>query len=273
MTTIHLDSGLLNDLWGTNHKHEDKDAGNIWSMNSTLSKINSNSSNSSHSSNGSNMSVDEKKYTYNNDYGYTSGQQVSIASVNSLQSMSGGSPNSLGSSATAATSIPSNSNSFVYTPNYNLNYTNQVNSLTSTPSSCQSPPHTQVLFNTSPIPSVTAPNSGANSGATIAPAVPGPVHNHQPNVSGTTHMAPIAGANSALEDKKPVNTQLYKTELCGSYMKLNYCPYGNKCQFAHGENELKRVERPANYRSKPCLNWSKYGSCRYGNRCCFKHGN
>lgn len=74
-----------------------------------------------------------------------------------------------------------------------------------------------------------------------------------------------------LEDKKPVNTQLYKTELCDSYMKFSYCPYGNKCQFAHGENELKRVSRPANWRSKPCANWAKYGSCRYGNRCCFKH--
>ncbi|ODV82483.1 uncharacterized protein CANTADRAFT_147470 [Suhomyces tanzawaensis NRRL Y-17324] len=60
-----------------------------------------------------------------------------------------------------------------------------------------------------------------------------------------------------------VNTQLYKTELCASY--------GNKCQFAHGENELKQVERPPKWRSKPCANWSKFGTCRYGNRCCFKH--
>lgn len=68
-----------------------------------------------------------------------------------------------------------------------------------------------------------------------------------------------------------INTQLYKTELCASFMKMGVCPYGNKCQFAHGENELKKVERPPKWRSKPCANWSKYGSCRYGNRCCFKH--
>jgi len=69
-----------------------------------------------------------------------------------------------------------------------------------------------------------------------------------------------------------VNTQLYKTELCASFMKMGICPYGNKCQFAHGENELKSIERPPKWRSKPCANWSKFGSCRYGNRCCFKHG-
>lgn len=69
-----------------------------------------------------------------------------------------------------------------------------------------------------------------------------------------------------------INTQLYKTELCGSFINMGMCPYGNKCQFAHGQHELKVVERPANWRSKPCANWAKFGSCRYGKRCCFKHG-
>lgn len=71
---------------------------------------------------------------------------------------------------------------------------------------------------------------------------------------------------------KGINTQLYKTELCVLFVKMGVCPYGNKCQFAHGNNDLKRVERPANWRSKPCANWTKYGLCRYGKRCCFKHG-
>ncbi|KAL6449844.1 TIS11 mRNA decay factor CTH2 [Candida maltosa Xu316] len=76
----------------------------------------------------------------------------------------------------------------------------------------------------------------------------------------------------SLVNKTPINTQLYKTELCASFMKTGVCPYGNKCQFAHGDHELKHVERPPKWRSKACANWSKYGSCRYGNRCCFKHG-
>lgn len=78
--------------------------------------------------------------------------------------------------------------------------------------------------------------------------------------------------NNTLNKTVNVNTQLYKTELCASYIKTGICPYGNKCQFAHGECELKSVERSPKWRSKPCANWSKFGSCRYGNRCCFKHG-
>lgn len=85
--------------------------------------------------------------------------------------------------------------------------------------------------------------------------------------------ASVSSTNSALpKQQKNINTQLYKTELCVSYMKMGVCPYGNKCQFAHGEHDLKTVERPANWRLKPCANWAKFGSCRYGKRCCFKHG-
>ena len=80
------------------------------------------------------------------------------------------------------------------------------------------------------------------------------------------------GHSHSKHKHQQVNTQLYKTELCALFVKLGVCPYGTKCQFAHGQSELKKVERPPKWRSKPCANWSKYGSCRYGNRCCFKHG-
>ncbi|CAG8541379.1 12001_t:CDS:2 [Acaulospora colombiana] len=36
---------------------------------------------------------------------------------------------------------------------------------------------------------------------------------------------------------------LYKTELCRSWEEKGTCRYGPKCQFAHGEDELKRVQR------------------------------
>ncbi|KAG2732118.1 hypothetical protein G9P44_004535 [Scheffersomyces stipitis] len=103
-------------------------------------------------------------------------------------------------------------------------------------------------------------------------------HNHKSGSStsdvSSTGSSPEAQSNFAYHSKnqQQVNTQLYKTELCVSFMKMGICPYGNKCQFAHGENELKTVERPPKWRSKPCANWAKLGSCRYGNRCCFKHG-
>lgn len=68
------------------------------------------------------------------------------------------------------------------------------------------------------------------------------------------------------------NTELYKTELCASFMSTGgNCPYGEKCQFAHGTQELKSVDRPPKWRSKPCQNWVKTGSCSYNERCCFRH--
>ena len=36
---------------------------------------------------------------------------------------------------------------------------------------------------------------------------------------------------------------LYKTELCRSWEEKGTCRYGNKCQFAHGEEELRNVRR------------------------------
>lgn len=72
--------------------------------------------------------------------------------------------------------------------------------------------------------------------------------------------------------KTTTNTDLYKTELCASFMSSGgHCPYGEKCQFAHGEKELKFIDRPPKWRSKPCQNWVKNGSCSYNARCCFRH--
>jgi tristetraprolin len=36
---------------------------------------------------------------------------------------------------------------------------------------------------------------------------------------------------------------LYKTELCRSWEEKGSCRYGGKCQFAHGEDELRKVSR------------------------------
>ena len=36
---------------------------------------------------------------------------------------------------------------------------------------------------------------------------------------------------------------LYKTELCRSWEEKGSCRYGSKCQFAHGEDELRQVQR------------------------------
>ena len=89
-------------------------------------------------------------------------------------------------------------------------------------------------------------------------------------IQKTTKLEPCRRA--PLQLPQLVNKTLYKTELCESFTIKGYCKYGNKCQFAHGLNELKFKKKSNNYRTKPCINWSKLGYCPYGKRCCFKHG-
>ena len=63
----------------------------------------------------------------------------------------------------------------------------------------------------------------------------------------------------------------YKTELCQKYMETGECPYGIKCRFAHGKNELISKNIGINYKKNLCKSFSKFGFCPYGTRCNFLH--
>lgn len=64
---------------------------------------------------------------------------------------------------------------------------------------------------------------------------------------------------------------LYKTEFCRSWRETGTCRYGAKCQFAHGEHELRPVLRHPKYKTEVCRNFSETGTCPYGTRCRFVH--
>ncbi|KAK4056212.1 hypothetical protein OIO90_002653 [Microbotryomycetes sp. JL221] len=64
---------------------------------------------------------------------------------------------------------------------------------------------------------------------------------------------------------------LYKTELCRSWEEKGSCRYGVKCQFAHGSEELRVIERHPKFKSEICRTFWLHGSCQYGRRCCFIH--
>lgn len=63
----------------------------------------------------------------------------------------------------------------------------------------------------------------------------------------------------------------YKTELCKSWLTTGNCKYCQKCQFAHGEDELRPVLRHPKYKTEICRSYSSTGTCPYGNRCRFIH--
>eukprot|EP01025_Chloroclados_australasicus_P056935 TRINITY_DN7089_c0_g2_i1.p4 TRINITY_DN7089_c0_g2~~TRINITY_DN7089_c0_g2_i1.p4 ORF type:complete len:213 (+),score=5.13 TRINITY_DN7089_c0_g2_i1:174-812(+) len=63
----------------------------------------------------------------------------------------------------------------------------------------------------------------------------------------------------------------YKTELCQKWEEFGVCSYGDRCQYAHGFEELRFVRRHPRYKTKVCHSFSMTGSCKYGKRCHFIH--
>ena len=63
----------------------------------------------------------------------------------------------------------------------------------------------------------------------------------------------------------------YKTELCKKFQNTGHCPYGFKCRFAHGKDELIMKTQGANYKKKQCKTFHEKGYCPYGSRCSFRH--
>lgn len=70
---------------------------------------------------------------------------------------------------------------------------------------------------------------------------------------------------------KHVNYSRYKTELCRQFSENGECKYGDKCQFAHGFNDLKDVNRHPKYKTDFCKTFHSKGFCPYGPRCHFIH--
>ena len=92
--------------------------------------------------------------------------------------------------------------------------------------------------------------------------------------------------------KGPQNPR-YKTSMCKNFSTEAGCQYGEKCQFAHGKEELRSIQNipvqqggilpmknpltqqqknVMNYKIAKCKNFEKDGQCRYGDRCTFAHG-
>ena len=63
----------------------------------------------------------------------------------------------------------------------------------------------------------------------------------------------------------------YKTELCRPYAESGTCKYGDKCQFAHGPDELRPLVRHPKYKTELCRTFHAIGFCPYGPRCHFVH--
>ncbi|XP_015241639.1 PREDICTED: tristetraprolin-like [Cyprinodon variegatus] len=94
-------------------------------------------------------------------------------------------------------------------------------------------------------------------------------------LSSATTVAPPPGFPPAsnLQAQVPpmLSSNRYKTELCRGYQESGTCKYGSKCQFAHGEAELRGLYRHPKYKTEPCRTFYNFGYCPYGSRCHFIH--
>jgi butyrate response factor 1 len=81
---------------------------------------------------------------------------------------------------------------------------------------------------------------------------------------------PLSPKKNEIEDEL-TQQSLYKTELCRSWTETGACRYGNKCQFAHGKDELRTIMRHPKYKTEICKTFHTQGTCPYGTRCRFIH--
>jgi len=82
---------------------------------------------------------------------------------------------------------------------------------------------------------------------------------------------PRLSQNKLFEIKESLFGDKFKTEYCVKFKQLGACPYGERCNFAHGDEQIRTRFRHPNYQTKPCLKFIKGGVCPYGTRCTFLH--
>ena len=94
------------------------------------------------------------------------------------------------------------------------------------------------------------------------------------NSCSTPPLSPVAPCHSTRQPtdlNNNLNIERYRTELCHNFQEHGFCKYGNKCQFAHFQHELRPVTRHRKYKTAMCHTYHVTGLCRYGTRCHFIH--
>ena len=83
---------------------------------------------------------------------------------------------------------------------------------------------------------------------------------------------PPASPKGCTQPNKARVSMLFKTQPC-RWFERSECPYGPKCKFAHGRQELRCVQKDGRFQTRLCDEYSRTGHCRYGFNCFFKHEN
>ncbi|KAG6546601.1 hypothetical protein Mapa_011790 [Marchantia paleacea] len=120
----------------------------------------------------------------------------------------------------------------------------------------------------------------------------------QKQVLNGTELSQV-GDGDLINGKSNVNLPAYKTVLCRFFGTSDGCGWGNKCHFAHSEEELMAGQQKLktagekiegltskgvqllpdagdqgvkNFKTKLCMHHEKMGTCPHGGKCKFAHG-
>ncbi|KAK0422072.1 hypothetical protein QR680_007346 [Steinernema hermaphroditum] len=85
-----------------------------------------------------------------------------------------------------------------------------------------------------------------------------------------------ASGSAPRRDTDSYRRSVYKTMQCEAFRNSGECTFGDRCRFAHGEEELRRRHQPQRineqkFKTKFCNKIEEYGSCPYGAKCLFIH--
>lgn len=97
------------------------------------------------------------------------------------------------------------------------------------------------------------------------------INGSQSDLSPTLLNSGLSSSTSSVSSSSSSSSSRYKTELCRSFTENGLCKYGGKCQFAHGQEELRDLNRHPKYKTEPCRTFHTIGFCPYGIRCHFVH--
>jgi len=132
---------------------------------------------------------------------------------------------------------------------------------------------------------------------TMAPPTPMPGFTLTPRLSKSNSASPTSQSDKAAQDEQsnrdggnvlpqnlrgdPFRSAKVKTEMCRDYNKPGGCRFGDKCNYAHGEHQLKNqklMDLAAAglvdievYRTHVCVPWVATGACPFDQRCARLH--
>ncbi|KAL3308866.1 mRNA decay activator protein zfp36 [Cichlidogyrus casuarinus] len=85
------------------------------------------------------------------------------------------------------------------------------------------------------------------------------------------YKAQLNQSSSVTPNRTPEVRKRYKTELCRLGTSMQSCPFGRRCNYAHGIEELRLGDKHPLFKTVMCEAYHVAGLCPFGTNCVFIH--